>query len=43
MGKGTIDRTKRQPMQCEKIFANNTTNKGLISKIRKHLIQVNIK
>ena len=28
---------KRQPTEWEKIFANNTTNQGLISKIYKQL------
>ena len=32
---------KRQPMDWEKIFANNVPNKGLISKIHKQLIQHN--
>ena len=32
--------TKRQPTEWEKIFANNVTNKGLISKIYKHLKQL---
>ena len=32
---------KRQPSEWEKIIANETTDKGLISKIYKHLIQVN--
>ena len=32
---------KRQPSEWEKIIANNTTDKGLISKIYKHLIQLN--
>ena len=35
--------TVRQPSGREKIFANKATEKGLISKICKHLMQFNIK
>ena len=31
--KETINKMKRQPMEWEKIFANDVTDKGLISKI----------
>ena len=41
--KETINKMKRQPMEWEKIFANDVTNKGLISKVYKQLIQLNIK
>ena len=36
--KETISKVKRQPSECEKIIANETTDKGLISKIYKQLI-----
>ena len=39
--KETISKVKRQPSECEKILANETTDKGLISKIYKQLIQLN--
>ena len=41
--KETINKTKRQPTEWEKIFANESTDKGSISKIYKQLMQVNIK
>ena len=39
--KQTISKVKRQPSEWEKIIANETTDKGLISKIYKQLIQIN--
>ena len=41
--KKTINKMKRQPSEWEKIFANEATDKGLISKIHKQLMQLNIK
>ena len=41
--KEAINKTKRQPAEWEKIFANEATDKGLISKIYKQLMQLNIK
>ena len=41
MAKGTISKVKRQPSEWEKIIANETNDKGLISKIHKQLIQLN--
>ena len=40
--KETINKTKRQPSEWEKIFAKESTDKGLISKIYKQLMQLNI-
>jgi len=37
------DKVKRQPTEWEKIFANDATNKGLISKTNKQLLQFNNK
>ena len=39
----SIDKTKRQPSEREKIFANDITDKWLIVKMYKQLIQLNIK
>ena len=39
--KETIGKVKRQPSEWEKIIANDTTDKGLVSKIYKQLIQLN--
>ena len=41
--KETINKMERQPSEWEKIFANEKTDKGLISKIHKQLMELNIK
>ena len=41
--KGTINKMKRQPSEWDEIFANEATDKGLISKIYKQPMQLNIK
>ena len=41
--KETINKTKGQPSEWMKIFANEATDKGLISKIYKQLMPLNIK
>ena len=39
--KETINKVKRQPLEWEKIIANEATDKQLISKIYKQLMQLN--
>ena len=39
--KETISKVKRQPLEWEKIIANEATDKELISKIYKQLLQLN--
>ena len=41
--KETVNKTKRQPSEWEKISANKATDKELISKIYKQLMHLNIK
>ena len=41
IAKDTISKVKRQPSEWEKIIANETTDKELISKIYKQLRQLN--
>ena len=40
--KEAINKTKRQPTGWEKVFANVVIDKGLISKIHKQVMQLNI-
>ena len=41
--KETINKMKRQPTEWKNIFVNDTSEKGLISKIYKELTQLNTK
>ena len=41
--KGNYQYNKRPTTEWENIFANNISNKGLISKIHKEFIELNIK
>ena len=41
--KDTVNKTKRQPTEWEKTFANDVSDKGLVSKIYKELIKLNSK
>ena len=38
--KETLNKTKGQPTEWEKIFANEATDKGLMSKTYKHLLNL---
>ena len=40
--KETINYVKRQPTDWDKIFVNDVTEKGLVSKIYKHFLKLNI-
>ena len=39
--KETVNKTKKQPTEWEKIFANDISDKGQVSKIYKELIKLN--
>ena len=39
--KETVNKTQRQPTEWEKRFANDVSDKGLVSKIYKELIKLN--
>ena len=39
--KETVKKTKRQPTEWEKVFANDSTDKRLVSKIYKELLKLN--
>ena len=41
--KDTTNKMKRWPSEWEKIFANDSTDNGLISKLNEQLMQLNIK
>ena len=41
--KDTINRVKRQPIECEKLFANHISDKRFICRIYKGLLQLNNK
>ena len=39
--KETLNNMERKPTECENVFANDTTDKGLTPKIHKELMQLN--
>ena len=43
IAKDTSNKTQRQPTEWEKIFSNDVSDKGLVSKIYKKFIKLNSK
>lgn len=43
MSKDTIEKVKGQPTQWEKVFKNHISDKDLVSRIKKELLQSKIK
>ena len=43
IAKETVDKTERQPIECEKVFANDISNNELISPNYKEFLQLNVK
>ena len=43
IAKNTVNKTKRQPTEWEKIFAKDVSDKGLVYKIYKELLKLNTK
>ena len=41
--KETVNKTKKQSTEWEKIYANDTTDKGLVSKTNKELLKLHTK
>ena len=41
MAKNSVNKIEKQPMELEEIFANHDSDKGLIPKIYKELLQFN--
>ena len=43
VSKHSISRVKRQPIKCEIVFTNHLSDTGLISRIYRELLKLNIK